>query len=476
MLRKNSIITGTLILTLTGVISRIIGFFYRIFLSRCIGEEGMGIYQLLSQVMAISFSLTCAGIQTSISKYTAYYMAKNDRQSSRRILVTGFGLSLSLSILTTCFLYRNAARIASVLLLESRCEPLVRIYALSLPFACIHSCINGYYYGLKKSLIPSATQLIEQLARVGSVFAIYTYSFRIHTEPTIAVTMLGILIGEICSTLVSLVAIYLHFIHNSEANSFSGSSPDNFLVSGFHTSSQFISRTGKRTRIRNSFSAIAAYKKHLSEMLRMALPLIANRLTLNLLQSVEAVYIPNRLVAYGLTQTQALANYGVLTGMTYPLILFPCAVTSSVSVLLLPYISEASARHDTQKIRAAIKKCVLFCILLGSGFCLLFLLSGPFLGRLLFDSELAGAYIQTLSISCPLLYLTGILTSILHGLGKALEAFLYNAISLLIRLFFVFALIPQIGMTGYLVGILVSELCLGIMMLTALKRHLLQIQ
>lgn len=457
MLKKNPIITGTLILTLTGIISRIIGFFYRIFLSHCIGEEGMGIYQLLSPVMAFSFSLTCAGIQTSISKYTAFYIAKNDRHSSHRILITGFALSLSLSALTTCFLYQNASLIASSLLLEARCEPLVRIYALSLPFACIHSCINGYYYGLKKSLIPSVTQLVEQLARVGSVYAIYAYSFKMHTEPTIAVTMLGILIGEICSTLLSVTAICFH-LSREKFPCHQTISPSSGAFGGVHNSKPLL------------------YKRHLTEMCKMAIPLIANRLTLNLLQSMEAVYIPNRLVAYGLTRTQSLANYGVLTGMTYPLLLFPCAVTSSASVLLLPYISEASARKDTKKIHNAIKKCVLFCFLLGSGFCILFLCFGPFLGRLLFDSELAGAYIQALSISCPLLYLTGILSSILHGLGKALEAFLYNALSLLIRLFFVFVMIPQIGMTGYLAGILISELCLGIIMLTALKRHLLQIK
>ena len=210
MLKKYPFLSGTLLLTLTGIISRIIGFFYRIFLSQHIGEEGMGIYQLIAPVMALSFSLTCAGIQTSISKYTAAYHAKNQPKSALKILLTGFILSFTLSVSATCFLYRNASWIASDLLMEARCAPLVRIYALSLPFACIHSCINGYYYGLKKSLLPSVSQLLEQVTRVGSVYAIYTYGAMMKTAPSIAVTMLGILIGEICSTILSMTVLYFH--------------------------------------------------------------------------------------------------------------------------------------------------------------------------------------------------------------------------------------------------------------------------
>ena len=375
MLKKNPFLSGTLILTVTGILSRIIGFFYRIFLSQQIGEEGMGIYQLLAPVMALSFSLTCAGIQTSISKYTASYIAQNKHRSALRVLVTGSFLSMLLSITVTVFLYQNAARISESFLMELRCEPLVRIYALSLPFACIHSCINGYYYGLKKSLIPSVSQLVEQLTRVGSVYAIYTYSTYMHAEPSIAVTMLGILIGEICSGVLSVIALYIHLGKLGQA------------------------------KLLDPLRGFSSYFHHAFELMRMAVPLAANRLVLNFLQSVEAVQIPGRLVLHGMSKSTALANYGVLTGMTYPLILFPCAITSSVSVLLLPYISEAGAKGNFRKIRLAIKRSILACLLIGSFFCVLFLFFGPFLGEFLFHSKLAGTYIQILSIACPLLYL-----------------------------------------------------------------------
>mgnify|MGYP001039299411 CR=1 FL=1 len=68
MRRKNPLLIGTVILTVTGLLSRFIGFFYRIFLSKVFGAEGMGIYQLISPVLALSFSLTVSGKQTAISK------------------------------------------------------------------------------------------------------------------------------------------------------------------------------------------------------------------------------------------------------------------------------------------------------------------------------------------------------------------------------------------------------------------------
>lgn len=436
MLKKNPFLQGTILLTGAGVITRIIGFFYRIFLSRVMGEEGMGIYQLLSPVMAITFSLSCSGIQTAISKYVASYHVKRQNSSCLHVLLTGLTLSMSLSVLTAVILYRYDNWIAINLLLEQRCAPLVRIFALSVPFSSLHACINGYYYGLKKAFFPSFTQLAEQITRVGSVFIIYMIGLSQGRQVSLSVAMLGILAGEICSTLISAVALYLHFY-----------------------------KLMPLQRI-----TVPHFICHTKEVLQMAVPLSANRLVLNGLQSIEAVYIPNKLMQYGMTNSMALSCYGVLTGMALPLLLFPTALTSSISVLLLPYISEAQAQKDTVKIRNAIKKCVSYCLLLGSICCIFLLLFGDFLGKFLFDSTLAGSYIRMLSIVCPVLYLGSVLTSILHGLGKAFTAFLYNSICLLIRLIFVFFLIPWLGMPAYLLGVFVSQLLFTILMLRALYR------
>ena len=148
------LVTGTVILTITGLVSRFIGFFYRIFLSSVFGAEGMGLYQLISPVLALSFSLTVSGIQTAISKYVASETSTRDYKNSFRTLWAGFLLAMALSAVCALGIYVYAEPIAVNLLLEARTAPLLRIIALSIPMASVHSCINGYFYGIRKPPSP----------------------------------------------------------------------------------------------------------------------------------------------------------------------------------------------------------------------------------------------------------------------------------------------------------------------------------
>ena len=154
---KNHLLKGALLLTAAGVFSRIIGFFYRIFLSRTFGAEQMGIYELISPVLALSFALCTSAIQSSISKFTA---AEPEAAiyAKHRILLTGLSVSFVLSCLCTLFVWREADFISDFLLKETRCAPLLKIAALSFPAACIHSCINGYYYGIRKMEVQEELQ------------------------------------------------------------------------------------------------------------------------------------------------------------------------------------------------------------------------------------------------------------------------------------------------------------------------------
>lgn len=446
MKRKNNpLITGTIILTLTGLVSRIIGFFYRIFLSHLFGEEGMGIYQLIAPVLALSFSFTAAGLQTAVSKFVASETSTRDYKSSFRILLTGFVLSFTLSLGCSWFIYTNSVRIASGILLEPRCAPLLRIIALSIPFSAVHSIANGYFYGIKSTKLPAFTQLAEQFVRVGSVYAIYIAALKKGLSPTISFAVVGLVLGECASMLLSLAAVYLRFYR---VGILKHSSPRHYLT-----------RDGGR------YPAIA------QKLLGLAIPLMLNRIVINILQSIEAIYIPESLRAFGMTTKEALSTYGVLTGMALPLIFFPSALTNSVSVLLLPIVSEADAVNNRQAIRRAVHKSVLYCSVFGAFCTSMFLLFGRFAGRLLFHSSLAGGYILTLSFICPFLYVSSTLASILHGLGKAAVTFFINLLCLSIRLCFVFFCIPSVGIKGYLWALLFSELLSTFLDYIAVKHY-----
>lgn len=424
---------GTLILTLTGFATRIIGFFYRIFLSRTFGAEGMGIYQLVSPVLALSFSICCGGIQSAISKYVAGEPTSHDYRHSFRVLFCGLTLSGVLSVLFSGIIILNAPFIATRLLCEPRTEPLLRIIAVSIPFACLHSCINGYYYGIKNTKIPAISQLSEQLIRVGTVFLLYEYSLSHHMQLKLSCSVFGMLAGEVCSALFTGILVMLRF-------------------------GRRIGRPASNTGALSNMRKSPAMHKTLSLIVRMALPLSASRIVVNLLSGVESVYIPLMLVRSGLSDSQALSVYGVLTGMALPFILFPSTLTNSFSVLLLPLISEAQERVDYAKIRRAFRRTASCSIAFGMLCCILFLMTGRFAGTFFFHNELAGHFILTLSFICPFLYLSTTMSSILHGLGHTGFSFLVNTATLSIRLAFVFFLVPKCGIEAYLWGLLASQL------------------
>lgn len=430
-------------MTAAGVLSRIIGFFYRIFLSRTIGAEALGIYQLIGPVFSLCFALTASSIQTSISKFVgdAIGGCKDSlcgEKKARAYLILGLVLSCGLSILTGIFMYFNADLIAVRFLGEARCAPLLVLLTYSLLPCCIHACINGYYYGKKNAFVPSLCQLIEQIARVGSVWII----FQITTEKGIPLTafhaVCGLVIGECFGLLVSMSALLR----------------EKRLPRGSYTSDSICNST-----MTHAFLA-------------MVIPLTINRLSVAFSTSLENLLIPQKLQLYGYTQTDALSIYGILSGMTLSIILFPCVLTNSLSVLLLPAISEARGRSNENQIRRTTQKAIRLGLLLGFAFTILFLFTGDMIGNKLFHNALAGRFICRLSWLCPLMYITSLLNSILHGLGRPKQVLFVNLLACLIRIGMIWFLVPAYGIVAYLWGLLLSQVFASVACMWLLREFL----
>lgn len=430
-------------MTAAGVLSRIIGFFYRIFLSRTIGAEALGIYQLIGPVFSLCFALTASSIQTSISKFVgdAIGGCKDSlcgEKKARAYLILGLVLSCGLSILTGIFMYFNADWIAVRFLGEARCAPLLVLLTYSLLPCCIHACINGYYYGRKNAFVPSLCQLIEQIARVGSVWII----FQITTEKGIPLTafhaVCGLVIGECFGLLVSMSALLR----------------EKRLPRGSYTSDSICNST-----MTHAFLA-------------MVIPLTINRLSVAFSTSLENLLIPQKLQLYGYTQTDALSIYGILSGMTLSIILFPCVLTNSLSVLLLPAISEARGRSNENQIRRTTKEAIQLGLLLGFAFTILFLLTGDMIGNKLFHNALAGHFICRLAWLCPLMYITSLLNSILHGLGRPKQVLFVNLLACLIRIGMIWFLVPAYGIGAYLWGLLLSQVFASVACMWLLREFL----
>ena len=437
---RSSLIKGTLILTLAGTLSRFIGFFYKIFLSRTIGAEALGIYQLIFPLFAFCLALSCGGLQTAISRYAA--SSKTDR-IARSYLTIGTTLSLVLSFCCAVFLFRYADFLSLHLLGEARCEPLLRIMAVAIPFACIHACISGYYYGRKKAGIPSASQLVEQLIRVLGVWLVCSILTEQQQKFTAAIAVWGLVFGEIASALFSLTAL------SAKKNTV-------FRKSAFQKTTN---------------TAFYDLKARTSNLCSMAIPLTINRVSLSLAQSLENILIPLSLRSFGYSSEDALSVYGILTGMVFSTIMFPAVLSNSLSAMLLPEIAKAQAEKKEQQIAHLIRKTIESSLVLGFLCTLLFLLGGSYIGVFLFGNHLAGVYIRTLSWISPFLFLSGTLCSILHGFGKPKTVLALNIIGSCIRIFCIFYFVPTIGIRGYLWGMLASQIFTSLTAWIYLSRH-----
>ena len=398
--KTHPLITGTILLTAAGLLSRVLGFFYRIFLSRTIGAEGLGIYQMIFPIYGIFFSLCAGSIQTAISRFTAA-----DPDHAKRTLLSGFSLSFAMSLAAAFVIRHFSVPLAEHVLMEPRCAPLLSVMAFAIPCTSVHACICGYYYGKEKVSVPAAAQLFEQMIRIFTVFLLVSVCIEKRIPVTVSLAVFGLVAGEAGSALFVLIFFLLfHEFHENTGRSYSvgQSSIKNPL---FGNSGRISDFSG------NLFSPMAA-------LLALAAPLMANRLVLNLLQSTETIMIPERLTVYGLTRSQAVRTYGTLTGMAMPFVLFPSALVNSLAVVLLPVTARHQSAGNDSGIADGISMAFRYSLYLGI-FCVgVFTVFGEALGLQIFKSQDAGSFIQILAWLCPFLYLATSSGSILNGLGK----------------------------------------------------------
>lgn len=428
---KNPIIKGTIILTLAGILTRIIGFFFRIFLSRSIGAEGIGIYQLIFPLQIICYSLCTVGIETAISKLVASVNSTN-KKSSFIILKCGLFISLIISIITCIVVYMYAPFISSKILLETRCVPLVKIMSFSIPLASIHACICGYYLGVKKTSIPAWSQLIEQIIRVFSIYIIVDIATKNNLQVTPSVAVVGSLIGEFFSVIYTIYCI---------------SSEEKKVIK----KSDILSSTKSKIQLRSETS-----KKYSKKLFFLSIPLTLNKLMTSILQSIQNVMIPNRLIAFGLSSSMALSVFGIIMGLVLPLIMFPGALINSIALMLLPTIAEAENNNQCDKINNTSKITLAFSCLFGIYCSGIFIEFGNEIGTFLFSSPESGKYITILGFLCPFVYCISTLASIINGLGYTLITFIHSTISTIIQIIFTVFLVPIIGIKGFLFGLLIS--------------------
>lgn len=433
---RKQLLVGTAILAGANILTKCMGFFYRIFMSNYIGAEGMGLYQLILPLYTLAWSITAGGFTTTVSRLTAREHARGENGSIGRIVKQSAALCLLLSIILSGFLFLDADWVALHILHEPRTALSLRLLAFAIPFMSVGSCLRGFFQGLQQMTVPAFSQILEQLLRIGAIYLLAGIFVPQGLEYACFAAVCGIVLGEagaFCYT-------FFHYLHKK--------------------------RRWKFIR-KPSISSGACF----SLILSMAIPLGAIRITGSLLSTLENILIPQRLALFGSSSQEALASYGELTGMVMPLLMLPSAFLMAFSVSLVPEISEACAVSQNNRIRQTVSTSLLLTSILGAGSACLFAVFPREICYVVYGRSNLGGLLFPLAFLCPLLYGQTTINGLLNGLGEHFFLFWSHILSSLITIAFIWFAMPYWGLSAFCTGWFCSLLAVTILSLRKLKKR-----
>lgn len=413
---------GALLLTGLSALSQMLGFGYRVVLSRLVGAEIMGLYQLVMPVYSVLLSVTAAGLAAAVSNLTSQHLALGNRRGAHQTIRACLGL-LFLLLLPVGLVVIPASDFLSVSLLGDARTQLGLI--LLLPCVALTGVENlhkQYFYGAGRVTPPAVVELLEQLIRTAAVLGLLLLFLPQYPERVVGLIVAGMVVCEVFSSL-TLVFLYRRELKRRP-----------------------LSGPGEVRQVR--WRRIAS----------IALPVGANALLGNLLGAVNATLIPQKLVEGGLAREAAVAQFGVICGMTMPMLALPTLFLGPLNLILVPRLSRAYALNQGERVRQLAGRALWMVSLLTLPAMAVMTVLGPDLGLLLFHQAGIGAYLLPLALTMALSCFCSVLCGVLSGVGRQRAVALVSLIGSGIQLAFTLLLIPRAGMGGYAAGALVCAL------------------
>lgn len=420
-------IQGAMVLSITNLVTGSLSFYFRIYFSKHVGAEGVGVYQLVLPLYMLAITLVSGGITTALSKIIAEYHARRQMAAIGKTLKICFIAMTLWSVVLCTFVAFHAEFIASFVLKDGRTSMSIIVLTPAVFFISISAIFRGYFYGIQEIGFPAGIDIIEKVIRLAGMILITDRLMIYGIAFACAGAMAAMTAGELMSTLL-LFLIYLW----------------------------------KKPRLSKqpSMSSLSIMKK----MLGLAVPLSLGGALSTIMDMISAILIPERLQLAGYNSAAALSGYGEITGMVMPLINYPGIVVFALTTTLIPAITQS---HIGNNYGALNKKCqdslvIAWSIgLLTTVFCVSF---PEELCRTLFNRPEAGKLLFWTGLGSAFYYLYMIQSAILNGLGLQREVFNNIIFDLLINVACIYLLmpIPWIGIYGYVAGFFISGIVIVI--------------
>ena len=407
---KNNFIKSTIILMIGGLLTKILGMFIKIILTRTISTEGMGIYSLILPTFNLFITLCSLGLPVAISK-----LVSEEKKSSKKIVLSIVPLSLLFNLFLIIVLFLIAPFLSNNLLHNSSTYyPLIAI-GFTLPFICISSIIKGYFFGKEQMFPTTLSNITEQAMRL---FLTYTVISRLMKYSlTYAVT--GVVLINILSEGVSIITLMLFLPKKKKIS-----------LKDFHYD-----------------------KDILKDLLGISIPTTGSRLIGSICYFLEPIILTLALTKAGYSKEFITLEYGIINGYVYALLLLPSFFTLAISSALLPVVSNSYSKKDYKYSKYKIKQAIALSLLIGIPCTLLFMFIPEFFLKLIYNTNEGLIYIKMIAPIFLLYYVQGPLTTAMQAMNKAREAMLGTLYGSIIRTILLFVLsLYHIGMWGLLIA------------------------
>lgn len=416
-------IKNAIVLTVTSLLLRLIGVFFRVWLAAAIGAEGIGLYQQIFSVYVLVSTFASSGVGIAVTRLISDEMVFGSRPGIAKILRRCVVVTLAIALGSAAVVFIGSDFIAATILSDERAAPALRILTLSLPFMGISACIKGYFIARKKTAPGSSSQIFEQLVRIGMIVFLIGRTAGQGLAASCKAVLLGDAVAEVCSCLYLYIA---YLFDRKKLDCFAGRKYPNYSV--------------------------------LAKLRHIALPIASGRYLNSFLRTAENILVPANLEKSGMSSETALSKFGMIKGMALPILFFPASFLSALATLLIPEMSEAAAAGKTYKVKYAAEKSIHITLISGFPFAAIFFFAADSVGRAVYGEADVGTIIRLLAPIVPLMYMDSVADGLLKGLDEQIVTFRNSIFDSTGRLILILLLLPRLGMAGFIGIMYVSNL------------------
>ncbi|MGE5561124.1 MAG: putative polysaccharide biosynthesis protein [Chloroflexota bacterium] len=419
---RESFLSEAFILAVAGLISRVLGAIYRVPLTRLIGQEGLGLYQLAYPIYVTILQVSTSGINIAISKLVAERVALKNIRGARRVFETALIMLAVIGAAGALLLFLAAGPISANLHRDSRSYFAIIALAPAIFFVALMATFRGFFQGFSRFTPTALSQVTEQLMRV---FTALTLGYLLLPRG-VEYAAAGASFGASAGAFLGLSLMVLLFF-----------------------------RGGRKLLRQPGAEYGTERRRYLAKrILALSIPISLAAIVLPLMTFIDSVVVPLRLSALGLTAERVTALYGQLTGMAMPVINMPTVVTFAFGLSLVPAVSTAFAYRDLAKVRQEAAQGARMTVLLTMpAVAGLFVLATPIM-KLLYDVPEAGRVLAAVAPGLLFLALQQTTSGVLQGLGRTDLPVRHLMVGALTKtaVTCVLTAMPRFGITGAAIG------------------------